>query len=86
MAVCVVSVIYNNAVSIGCVSHNLDIVGDKFITPILSMFSTLWISLFAHSHKARAFWKEQTGRAMNTLSKTRWWSRWEIYEQLMVQF
>ena len=31
-------------------------------------------------------WKDLTGRAPKSYSETRWWSRWEVYQQLMVQF
>uniref|UniRef100_A0A1X7V442 DUF4371 domain-containing protein n=1 Tax=Amphimedon queenslandica TaxID=400682 RepID=A0A1X7V442_AMPQE len=63
-----------------------NLAGEKFHLPYLVEFSTLWISLFSQSPKTKALWKEQTGRAMPSLSKTRWWSRWEIYKQLLVQF
>lgn len=81
-----VSIVYPNAVDIGCISHTLDIVGDKFKAPLLHQFFTLWISLFSHSPKARAIWKEQTGRAMSSYSTTRWWSRWEVMIQVLLQF
>ena len=81
-----VSIIYDSIVDIGCFSHTLDHVGEKFSTPNLDTFSTLWISLFAHSPKVKSLWKEQTGRAMATFSKTRWWSRWEVLHQVLQQF
>lgn len=31
-------------------------------------------------------WKNHTGKAMASYSKTRWWSKWEILHQIMVQF
>ena len=31
-------------------------------------------------------WKEQTDRSMASYSATRWWSKWEVLEQLLVQF
>lgn len=31
-------------------------------------------------------WKSHTGKAMASYSKTRWWSKWEILHQIMVQF
>ena len=46
----------------------------------------LWISLFAHSPRTRLAWKELTGRAMSTYSKIRWWSRWEVCNQVLWQF
>ena len=47
---------------------------------------SMWISLFSHSPKARLYWKEETGVSMRTYSATRWWSKWEVMQQLMVQF
>lgn len=81
-----VSIVYPRVTDIGCFSHKLDHVGEKFNTPTLGVFSALWISLFAHSPKVKALWKEQTGRSMATSSKTRWWSRWEVLHQVLQQF
>ncbi len=82
----VVAVMYPKLLDIGCLSHTLDLVGGRFKAPTLSLFTTLWVSLFAHSAKVKALWKEMTGRAMPTYSKTRWWSKWEIMRQILVQF
>ena len=46
---------------IGCFSHTLDHVGERFSTPIAQQFVIYWISLFAHSPKARLLWSQQTG-------------------------
>ena len=81
-----VSVMYPNALDIRCLSHLLDLVGDKFQVPTLNHFMTLFISLFSHSPRAKALWKNKTGRSMASYSATRWWSRWELYQQLLVQF
>ena len=81
-----VSVLFPNTFDVGCFSHTLDIVGEKFKTPHLVEFSAAWISMFAHSPKARLTWKQRTGRAVRSLSKTRWWSRWEVYNQLLELF
>ena len=86
VAMRVVSIVYPSVLDVGCFSHTLDIVGEKFKTPVLSTFCTMWLTLFSHSPKTKALWKEQTGKAMASFSKTRWWSRWEILHQLMVQF
>ena len=64
----------------------MDHVGEHFDTPFLEEFSHSWLTLFSHSPRTRMEWKEFTGRAMATYSDTRWWSRWEVYRQLMVQF
>ena len=71
---------------IGCFSHTLDLVGDHFKFPNLAEFLNSWLLLFSHSTKAKFLWKEQTGRAMATYSHTRWWSKWEVMHQLLVQF
>ena len=42
--------------------------------------------MFRNSCKAKLLWKDLTGRAPKSYSETRWWSRWEAYQQLMVQF
>ena len=86
LAMNTISVIYPNMLDIGCFSHALDHVGGKFATPVLSTFCSSWISLFAHSPKSKSLWKEQTGRSIVTFSKTRWWSRWEVMNQLFLQF
>ena len=82
----VVSIVYPSVLDVGCFSHTWDIVGEKFKMPVLSTLFTMWISVFSHSPKTKALWKEQTGKAMASYSKTHWWSRWEILHQLMVQF
>ena len=85
-AVRTLKVVYPNLLSIGCFSHTIDRVGEHFNTPNLSDFITSWISLFSHSPKTRFLWLEQTGKSMATFSPTRWWSRWEVIEQVSVQF
>ena len=57
----IVSVMYPAAVNIGCMSHALDSVGDKFNVPTVHLFFTLWNSLFAHSPRVKALWKDRTG-------------------------
>ena len=80
------AVVYPKVMDIGCFSHTIDQVGDHFKTPILSEFSTSWIMLFSHSPKVKLLWKEQTRRSVTFYSATRWWSRWEVYHQLLLQF
>ena len=79
-------IIYPSLLSVGCFSHTIDRVGEHFSTPNLSEFITSWVSLFSHSPKTRILWRDQTGKAMATYSATRWWSRWEVIEQVSVQF
>ena len=79
-------VLYPLAQGIGCFSHTLDHVGERFSTPIAHEFVTYWISLFAHSPKARLLWSQQTGRTVQGYSATRWWSKWEVLNQLFELF
>lgn len=72
--------------SVVCFSHTLDNVGNHFNVPNLLAFGSLWIRLFKHSHKAKLIWQELAGRTPKSCSETRWWSKWEVFEQLMVQF
>ena len=75
-------VVYPEVLDVGCFSHALDLVGKKFKTPNLDDFSKHWVALFAHSPKARIAWKARTGVSVRTYSETRWWSRWEVLEQV----
>ena len=77
------ALMYPEALDIRCISHTLNLVGDKFKVPHIS---TLWISYFSHSSKLKALWKAQTGRSIATYSQTRWWSRWEVMNQAFLMF
>lgn len=81
-----VSIIYPDMMDIGCISHFLDRVGTKCLTPVLSPFMTSWNYIFTTSMKARRIFKELTGRGMPRYNSTRWWSLWEcvkvIFEEL----
>ena len=69
-----------------CFLHTLDNVENHFMIPTLSEFEGPWIKMFQHSCKAKLLWKDLTGQAPRSYSETRWWSKWEVYHQLMVQF
>ena len=86
VAMTTLTVVYPSLLDIGCFSHTLDHVGEKFQMPMLSNFITLWISLFSHSCKAKLAWKDQTGISMVTYSSTQWWSKWEVIKQLLELF
>ncbi len=64
-------IIYPSVVDIGCFSHTIDHVGERFKTPTLTDFVSLWITLFSHSPKTKLLWKTLTGRSMGTYSSTR---------------
>ena len=80
------TVVFPNIVDVGCFSHTLDLVGEKFTTPHLASFMVWWISLFSHSPKSAFLWKEKTSQAYRGYSATRWWSKFEVMKQLMELF
>ena len=86
VAVRTLNVLYPKMMDVKCFSHTLDRVGEHFEIPVLREFVSTLISLFSHSPKARLYWKEETGVSMRMYSATRWWSKWEVMRQLMVQF
>ena len=86
VAVRTLSILYPNLFDVKCFSHTLDRVGEHFAIPVLNDFITAWISMFSHSPKTRLCWREHTGSSMKSYSATRWWSKWEVLHQLMIQF
>lgn len=78
--------LFPNLVDVTCFSHTLDRVGENFRITHASEFVSAWVSLFSHSFKARLAFKEQTGINVKRLSKTRWWSRWEVIQQITQMF
>ena len=86
VAISTLKIVYPYLLDVGCFSHTLDHVGEKFVVVNLSEFIMSWIVLFSHSFKARTAWKEQTGIAIKTHSATRWWSKFEIIKQVFDLF
>ncbi len=67
----ILHIVYPQFIDIGCFSHTLNLVGEKMKIPSLNTFASHWITLFSHSPKAKAIWKQQTGKSMQSYSKTR---------------
>ena len=78
--------IYPTILDVGCFSHTIDHVGEKFEIPVLDNFTKLWVALFSKSPKARLAWKTFCERLVPTYSETRWWSRWEVMKQILEGF
>lgn len=70
VAITTMKIVFPFLLDVGCFSHTLNHVGEKFVVTHLSEFITSWINLFSHSFKAKIAWKEQTGIAMKTHSAT----------------
>ena len=86
VAVQTLKVVYPTMVDVGCFSHMIDHVGEKFDCPTLAEFTALWISLFSHSPKTKMLWRSRTGQSMTSYSKTRWWSKWDVIKQVLLSF
>ena len=80
------TILYPNVMDITCFSHTANNTGKHFQLETLQDFGSLWINLFSHSAKAGMLWKQLTEASVKTYSETRWWSKWEIYNQLMTYF
>ena len=78
--------VFPKMLSVVCFSQTLDTVGNHLKVPDLRSFGSLWIRLFKHSHRAKLIWQELTGRTPKSYSETRLWPKWEMFEQLLVQF
>ena len=51
-------IVYPQLVDVGCFSHTLHLVDEKFCIPCLSSFTVWWVSLFSHSPRSKLLWKE----------------------------
>ena len=69
-----------------CFSHTIDNVGKHFEFSVLDTFSRCRNTMFSLSPAARLSWKTRTGTAMQLHCKTRWWSKWEVLNQVMEIF
>ena len=49
VAIRTIKVVYPNSIDIGCLSHTINLVGDKFYIPNLDKYIHSWISLFTYS-------------------------------------
>lgn len=86
IAVRTLQVMCPDALNVGCFSNTLNNVGEHLNTPTLDEFVRSWISLLAHSVKAKIRWKELTGLPVCSYSETRWWSKWELINQIQKMF
>ena len=55
----IVKIMYPNLFEVGCLSHMLNLVGERFKTPTLILFIAHWIALFSHSYKSKHCGKKQ---------------------------
>ena len=77
---------YHNLFDFVCFSHSIDNVGNHFQFRIFDLFTRYWIGMFSHSYNARLLWRERTAQSIRTFSDTRWWSKWEVLNQVVNYF
>lgn len=78
--------IFANLFDVTCFSHAANNAGRRFEFPILKDFGQLWVQLFSSSCKAKLAWKQRTSSAIKMCSNTRWWSLWEVLNQVLEYF
>jgi hypothetical protein len=67
-----------------CFSLTINNVGKHFEFSVLDKFSRNWNTMFSLSAAARLLWKTRT--AVLLKSDTRWWSHWEVLNQVAQYF
>ena len=73
---------FPQAFSVTCFSHTIDNVEKHFEFRVLDKFIMYWTAMFSNSPAVRLAWKDRTGKAMRSHSKTRWGSQFEIVKQV----
>ena len=82
VAIRTLKIVFPKIFDVGCFSHMLDHVGEKFDTPILDAFSKSWLNMFSRSLKTK------TNLSICPLIQLpcRWWSKWEVLKQVFSAF
>ena len=75
------SFFYSELLDIVFFSHTIDNVGNHFEFQVLDLFFRYWIGMFSH-----LLWRGKTGQSIQTCSETRWWSKWEVLNQVLIYF
>lgn len=71
-----------------CVPHTLHNMGKNLDFPTLSGFFTPWLTLVQNTPAAKSRWRSVLGGCTSpaTFSKVRWWSRWECWREVAINF
>ena len=54
-------IVFPKLVDIGCFSHTIYHIGERFNTPVLNDFMKTWIGIVSRSTKSRLAWQTKTG-------------------------
>ena len=75
-----------NALNMLCFPHTLHNTGKHLELPVLNEFMTSWLSLVPQPGAAKLHWEAILGKGCSKYSKVRWWSRWEIMQEIATNF
>ena len=75
-----------NALNMLCFPHTLHNTGKHVAVPVLEEFMTPWLLLVPQPGAAKLRWEAILGRSCSKFSKVRWWSRWEIMQEIATNF
>ena len=75
-----------NALNMLCFPHTLHNTGKHLKLPVLEEFSAAWLQLVPKPGAARLRWAAILGHSVSSYSTVRWWSRWDIYQEIALNF
>jgi hypothetical protein len=75
-----------NALNMLCFPHTLHNTGKHLELPVLNEFMTSWLNLVPQPGAAKLRWEAILGKGCSKYSKVRWWSRWEIMQEIATNF
>jgi hypothetical protein len=84
LAMELLKVFYPDLTDIGCISHAYNNTSDRFEAPQLKLFEEKFTCCVKLSQKAKFIYKKLMERFPKTGSRTRWWSRWETMNEIML--
>lgn len=69
-----------------CLSHCCSNGGKEANFVLLDLFWSLLLKVFANSNKAKNLWKDRTGKNFPSHNEIRWYSKYEVLEELAKKF
>lgn len=75
-----------NIFNVICFLYIIDNVGKYFEFSVLDIFFRCWNIMFFLSLVVWLLWKIRIGIVMRFYFKIRWWSKWEVFNQVMEFF
>ena len=75
-----------NALNMLCFPHTLHNCGKHLKLVVLTEFMTPWIQLVPQPGAAKLKWEAILGHGCAKFSKVRWWSRWEMMNEIATNF